>query len=95
MDQKLLAEHVKRCRLNLRIKRITVCARCPFQEEIVRAYPDMKALFLGKQSDTARTEKLKRQQNCPHTTLAYKGTYNKCEACGTIFRTTDFSGARP
>jgi len=36
---------VKLCLKNLRSKKIKCCAKCPFEEEIIKEYPNMKTLF--------------------------------------------------
>jgi len=48
MDKIKLLKHVKLCRRNLKDKRVKCCANCPFEEEIVFVFPDMKELFEKK-----------------------------------------------
>jgi len=48
MNKKKLSHHVKLCLRNLRDKRTKCCANCPFEEEILSIYPDMKELFEEK-----------------------------------------------
>jgi len=48
MDVDKLKKHVKLCRKNLKSNRVKCCATCPFEEEIVVQYPDMKKLFEAK-----------------------------------------------
>ena len=48
MNQKKLEKHVKLCRRNLKSDVVKCCAECPFEEEIVSQYPEMKSLFREK-----------------------------------------------
>jgi hypothetical protein len=48
MDVARLRKHVKLCVKNLKSSRVKCCAGCPFEEEIVREYPDLKKLFQEK-----------------------------------------------
>lgn len=48
VNKALLADHVRLCRRNLRSRRVKCCARCPFEDEIVDAYPKLRALFVAK-----------------------------------------------
>jgi len=48
MNKKKLSTHIKLCLRNLRDDRTKCCANCPFEEEIVSVYPDMKDLFESK-----------------------------------------------
>ena len=52
MNPALLADHVKNvCKLNLRLYRVTRCAACPFEPEIVAAYPNLQHWFNSKRQD--------------------------------------------
>lgn len=48
MDIQRLEKHVKLCRKNLKDTRTKCCALCPFEEEIVRVYPELKKMFEEK-----------------------------------------------
>lgn len=48
MNIERLIEHVKLCRRNLKSDKVKCCAMCPFEEEIVRSFPDMELLFHDK-----------------------------------------------
>ena len=48
MDKEKLKEHIHLCHKNLRSLRVKCCATCPFEEEIVGAYPEMGFLFKWK-----------------------------------------------
>lgn len=51
MNKVRLARHVKLCRRNLGSPRVKCCAACPFEEEIVREYPELKQWFQAKRKD--------------------------------------------
>ena len=52
MNKTLLADHVKNvCQLNLRLYRVVRCAACPFEPEIVEAYPNLRYWFDSKRQD--------------------------------------------
>ena len=51
MDKIKLSKHIKLCKKNLKDKRVKCCANCPFEEEIVSVYPDLKNLFEKKRKD--------------------------------------------
>jgi hypothetical protein len=48
MNKEKLKTHVKLCKRNLKSKRVKCCANCPFEEEIVGEYPELKKLFEEK-----------------------------------------------
>lgn len=48
MDKVKLQNHVKLCKRNLNSGRVRCCAACPFEEEIVKVYPDLAELFEAK-----------------------------------------------
>jgi hypothetical protein len=48
MNLDKLKTHVKLCLRNLKSKRVVCCGNCPFEEEIVSQYPEMKNLFERK-----------------------------------------------
>jgi hypothetical protein len=48
MNKNKLSRHIKLCLKNLRSNRTKCCANCPFEEEILSVYPDMKELFEDK-----------------------------------------------
>lgn len=48
MNLKKLQQHVKLCRRNLKSHRVTCCANCPFEDEIVAQFPALKKLFVEK-----------------------------------------------
>ena len=50
MDLDKLRKHVRLCKRNLRSRRVRCCATCPFEDEIVAAFPEMKAMFDEKRS---------------------------------------------
>ena len=43
-----LKKHVNLCMRNLRSRRVKCCADCPFEEEIVGEYPELKKFFKEK-----------------------------------------------
>ena len=45
MDKKRLKNHIKLCRKNLKSNRVKCCTYCPFEEEIVGEYPELKTYF--------------------------------------------------
>lgn len=51
MNKKKLSNHVKLCLKNLKNKRTKCCVNCPFEEEILSVYPDMKKLFDNKRKE--------------------------------------------
>lgn len=51
MDDKRLTKHIQLCLRNLRSKRVKCCAQCPFEEEILSVYPDLKELFEKKRKE--------------------------------------------
>lgn len=48
MDINKLKTHIKLCKRNLKSDRVKCCASCPFEEEIIGAYPELKRLFYLK-----------------------------------------------
>lgn len=50
MNATKLKEHVKLCKKNLKSKRVRCCANCPFEEEIVGCFPELKVLFIEKRT---------------------------------------------
>jgi len=48
MDKERLKVHVRLCRRNLKSARVKCCATCPFEEEILGEYPELKNLFENK-----------------------------------------------
>jgi len=48
MDKTKLETHIKLCMRNLKSNRIKCCAICPFEEEILSVYPELKKLFTRK-----------------------------------------------
>jgi len=57
MNVDKLKNHIKLCKKNLKSSRIQCCAECPFEEEIVGYYPELKELF-----DEKRTQQVQRKQ---------------------------------
>lgn len=45
MDIAKLKNHVKLCKKNLKSDRVKCCVTCPFEEEIVGYYPELKEKF--------------------------------------------------
>lgn len=45
MDAEKLSKHVRLCRRNLRSRRVRCCATCPFEDEIVKHYPELAEQF--------------------------------------------------
>jgi len=41
----LLKNHIKLCKTNLKRDNIKCCLSCPFEEEIVKEYPEMADMF--------------------------------------------------
>jgi hypothetical protein len=60
MNREKLAVHIRLCRKNMNDKRVMCCSNCPFEEEIVREYPDMAAMFEKKRGTMFRLQKRKR-----------------------------------
>jgi len=56
----LLKNHIKLCKTNLKRDNIKCCLSCPFEEEIVKLYPEMADLF-----HAARVYKEARDTNNP------------------------------
>lgn len=51
VDLAKLTDHIKRlCVPNLRSKRVKCCAKCPFEQIIIRARPDTEVLFVRKRA---------------------------------------------
>ena len=48
MNIERMKRHVKLCRRNLRDKRVKCCAQCPFEDEIIFRYPELRELFIAK-----------------------------------------------
>lgn len=57
MDVDRLRNHVKLCRRNLNSSRVKCCATCPFEEEIVGLFPELKILFEEKRKWIAKDVK--------------------------------------
>lgn len=55
MNRGRLRDHVKLCRKNLKSSRVVCCAGCPFEEEIVKEYPELRKMF--KEKRRARAER--------------------------------------
>jgi len=51
MNKEKLAKHIKLCKRNLRSKRVKCCAECPFEDEIVGEYPEIKKEFQQKRKN--------------------------------------------
>jgi hypothetical protein len=43
-----LNTHIRLCKRNLHTKKVKCCANCPFEEIIVRHYPETRELFEQK-----------------------------------------------
>jgi len=54
MDIQKLVHHVKLCRKNLKSQRVNCCSQCPFEEEIIAEYPDLKKLFIAKRKSISQ-----------------------------------------
>jgi len=50
VDKEKLKSHIKLCRRNLFNDRVKCCANCPFEEEILSCYPELKSKFTLKGS---------------------------------------------
>ena len=48
MDVQKLRQHIKLCKRNLKSERVKCCAQCPFEEEIIQEYPELKKKFIEK-----------------------------------------------
>ena len=48
MNLSKLRNHVKLCKKNLKSDRVKCCGNCPFEDEIVGVYPELKSLFVLK-----------------------------------------------
>lgn len=46
-----LRKHIKLCKRNLKNKRIKCCASCPFEEMIIKEYPEMEEMFEEKRNE--------------------------------------------
>jgi len=51
IDIKKLEKHVKLCKRNLNSKRVICCASCPFEDIIIKYYPDLKEKFYNKREE--------------------------------------------
>ena len=51
MNRDKLKIHIKLCRKNLKSRRVRCCKDCPFEEEILNEYPELKPLFDKKRLD--------------------------------------------
>lgn len=51
MDKVKLLIHIKLCKKNLKSSRVKCCATCPFEEEILRVYPELALLFMDKRRE--------------------------------------------
>lgn len=51
MNKNKLINHIKLCRKNLKSSRVKCCANCPFEEEIIKEYPELKRLFEEKRDE--------------------------------------------
>jgi hypothetical protein len=47
-DRKKLEKHVHLCIRNLASDRVKCCATCPFEDQIVAAYPELRGWFRNK-----------------------------------------------
>lgn len=59
MNTERLQTHVALCRRNLKSERVKCCANCPLEEEIVGAYPELKAWFQAKRQILSMSAGLK------------------------------------
>jgi len=50
MDLKRLEKHIKLCKKNLNQQKVKCCAFCPFEEEIIKAYPELASKFEEKRN---------------------------------------------
>jgi hypothetical protein len=51
MDNTKLSVFVNRlCKKNLKSNRVRCCEQCPFEEEIIKEYPELKRLFAEKRN---------------------------------------------
>lgn len=48
MNNDKLKKHIKLCIRNLKSDKIKCCANCPFEEEILNEYPELKEKFIIK-----------------------------------------------
>lgn len=48
MNIERLRKHIRLCKKNLKDRRVKCCAECPFEEEIVHEYPELKMMFASK-----------------------------------------------
>ena len=48
MDKTKLETHIKLCKRNLTSNKVKCCALCPFEEEILSVYPELKKFFIRK-----------------------------------------------
>lgn len=51
MNKEKLKNHIKLCKRNLNSKRVKCCTNCPFEEEIIKEYPDLKEKFEDKRNE--------------------------------------------
>lgn len=51
MNPFLLSNHVKLCIKNLKSKRVICCSQCPFEEDILAYYPNLRGLFEAKRKE--------------------------------------------
>ena len=56
MDLAKLVTHIKPCKRNLKSARVKCCAACPFEDEILAHYPDLRGAFEAKRELLRRRE---------------------------------------
>jgi len=57
MDRKRLEKHIRLCRRNLLSGKVKCCLTCPFEEEILSVYPELKELFDEKRKQQRKKAK--------------------------------------
>jgi len=57
MIKERLENHIKLCRRNLRSERVVCCASCPFENDILSVYPELKMEFSEKRAFVKRRGK--------------------------------------
>lgn len=62
MDAIKLETHIKLCKRNLKSSRVKCCGNCPFEEEIIGAYPELALSFEAKRKQAAHRYRLQKEK---------------------------------
>jgi hypothetical protein len=81
MDAIRLRDHIERCLRGLTGDEQNACANCPWEADIVSAYPEMELVFKMKRKRIAQLERAAEKPLCP--------------VCGRIYMEPDAHFGRP